>query len=273
MRHLRKFLESNNTFALIAGPCSVESEHQMRDVINHASMGKLIRGGIFKMRTRPDTFQGLKEEGIEIIKELKKEFDFDFVTEVSDPRQLELLDPITDMYQIGTRNMYNYELLKEINNYSKPVLLKRGLSATIDEWLGAASYFSNLKNHEIILCERGVRSFDNKLRNMLDLGSVIYLKKNSPYKIVVDPSHSMGHAKYVKEASYAALCAGADGLLIEAHPTPQAALSDKDQALSLEDFAELSENIKSLLKVFNKELFTNDIDFYNQSNKEIYTNA
>lgn len=273
MRHLRKFLESDNTFALMAGPCSVESELQMRTVLEHASIGSLVRGGIFKMRTRPDTFQGLREQGIEIIKQLKKEFDFDFITEISDPRQLELLDSVTDMYQIGTRNMYNYELLKEINNYKKPVLLKRGLSATIDEWLGAASYFSNLKNNEIILCERGVRSFDNKLRNMLDLGSVIYLKQNTQYKVVVDPSHSMGHAQYVKEASYAALCAGADGLLIETHPTPQAALSDKDQALSLEEFAQLSNTVKELLKVFNKELFHTNLDYMNAQSKEIYTNA
>lgn len=273
MRHLRKFLDSNNSFALMAGPCSVESEHQMRDILEHPSIGALVRGGIFKMRTRPDTFQGLGESGIEIIKELKKEFDFDFITEISDPRQLEVLDSVTDMYQIGTRNMYNYELLKEINKYEKPVLLKRGFSATIDEWLGAASYFSNLKNNEIILCERGVRSFDNKLRNMLDLGSVIYLKKNSPYKVVVDPSHSMGHAKYVREASYAALCAGADGLLIETHPTPQAALSDKDQALSLEEFQELSNTVKELLSVFNKELFTHNQDLLGKNNKELYTNA
>ena len=245
----------------------------MRTVLEHASIGSLVRGGIFKMRTRPDTFQGLREQGIEIIKELKKEFDFDFITEISDPRQLELLDSVTDMYQIGTRNMYNYELLKEINNYKKPVLLKRGLSATIDEWLGAASYFSNLKNNEIILCERGVRSFDNKLRNMLDLGSVIYLKQNTQYKVVVDPSHSMGHAQYVKEASYAALCAGADGLLIETHPTPQAALSDKDQALSLEEFAQLSNTVKELLKVFNKELFHTNLDYMNAQSKDIYTNA
>jgi len=257
MRHLRNYLESNNTFAIIAGPCSIESDNQMRAVLNHSTIGNLIRGGIFKMRTRPDTFQGLREEGIEIIKELRKEFDFDFITEISDPRQLEILDPITDMYQIGTRNMYNYELLKEMNNYKKPVLLKRGLSATLDEWLGAASYFSNLKNHEIILCERGVRSFDNKLRNMLDLGSVIYLKKHSPYKVFVDPSHSMGHSKYVKESSYAALAAGADGLLVETHPTPQAALSDKDQALSLEEFDEMLEVIKPMLNIFNKELYTN----------------
>lgn len=273
MRHVRNFLESENTFALIAGPCSVESNQQMKDILDYPTMGALIRGGLFKMRTRPDTFQGLKDRGVEIISELKKQYDFDFITEVSDPRQLEVLDSITDMFQIGTRNMYNYELLKEINNYKKPVLLKRGFSATIDEWLGAASYFSNLKTNEIVLCERGVRSFDNKLRNLLDLGAVIYLKKNTDYKVIVDPSHSMGHSKYVQQASYAALSAGADGLLIETHPNPQSSLSDKDQAISLEEFNQLAQKVEELLKVFGKELVNKNLLFLNEKRKDLYTNA
>lgn len=256
MKYLNNFLESKNSFAIFSGPCSVESTNQMISILEHPNHSQIIRGGIYKMRTKPDTFQGLREEGIEIIKELKDKYQFDFITEISDPRQLEKLDCITDMYQIGTRNMYNYELLKEINQYQKPVLLKRGLSATIDEWLGAASYFSNLKQHEILLCERGIRNFDTKLRNTLDLGSVMYLKKNTPYKVIVDPSHAIGDSQYVLDASFAALAAGADGLLVETHPTPQAALSDKDQAISLEQYDELQFKVKEMLKVFNKELIT-----------------
>ena len=273
MRYIKNFLETQHSFALIAGPCSVESQQQMQQILDHPSIGCFIRGGLFKMRTRPDTFQGLKEEGIAIIKELKKEYDFDFITEVSDPRQLELLDPVTDMFQVGTRNMYNYELLKEINAYKKPVLLKRAFSATLDEWMSAASYFSNLRTSEIVLCERGVRSFDNKLRNLLDLGSVIYLKANTDYKVVVDPSHAMGDSKYVIQASYAALSAGADGLIIETHPNPQSSLSDKEQALSLDELGELVATIPELLKIFNKELVNKNLLYSLDKRKDAFTNA
>jgi 3-deoxy-7-phosphoheptulonate synthase len=239
---------------LIAGPCAVESENQMRQILMDENRPTLIRGGIHKMRTSSKAFQGMGDEGIEIIMKLKKERPFDFVTEVTDIRQIEALLPITSVFQVGARNMYNYELLKELSRYNRPVILKRAFSATITEWLGAAEYLFNLGEKNIILCERGVRSFDTKLRNLLDLGSVIYLKKNTPFKVLVDPSHSMGLTPYVADAAYAAVAAGADGLIVEVHPEPACALSDGQQALNIAQFNEMVAKLRKLVPIFEKEL-------------------
>ncbi len=206
------------------------------------------------MRTNAKSFQGLGDEGLDVITKLKKERPFDFITEVTDIRQIENLLPTTSVFQVGARNMYNYELLKELSRYGRPVILKRAFSATITEWLGAAEYLFNLGEKNIILCERGVRSFDNKLRNLLDLGSVIYLKKNTPFKVIVDPSHSMGYTQYVADAAYAAVAAGADGLIVEVHPEPGVALSDGQQALNLAQLTEMVKTLKKLTTVFEKEL-------------------
>lgn len=243
-----------NELFLIVGPCAVESENQLRQVLDHESKPTLIRGGIHKMRTNAKSFQGIGSEGLEIISKLQKERPFDFVTEVTDARQIEGLLATTSVFQVGARNMYNYELLKELSQYGRPVILKRAFSATISEWLGAAEYLFNLGEKNIILCERGVRSFDNKLRNLLDLGSVIYLKKNTPFKVLVDPSHAMGFTQYVSDASYAAVAAGADGLIVEVHPEPAVALSDGQQALNLPQLTELVSTLKKLAPVFGKEL-------------------
>jgi 3-deoxy-7-phosphoheptulonate synthase len=239
---------------LIAGPCAVESENQLRQILLNENRPRLIRGGIHKMRTSSKSFQGLGDEGLNLVKNLKKEIPFDFVTEVTDARQIESLNEVTSIFQVGARNMYNYELLKELSKYGKPVILKRGFSATISEWLGAAEYLFNLGEKNIILCERGVRSFDNKLRNLLDLGSVIYLKKNTPFKVLVDPSHSMGLTAYVTDAALAAVAAGADGLMVEVHPEPACALSDGQQALNIPQFNELVAKLKKLAPLFDKEL-------------------
>ena len=239
---------------LIAGPCAIESESQMRQILSHPARPRLIRGGIHKMRTNAKSFQGLGDEGLELITKLKKEIPFDFITEVTDARQIETLLSTTSVFQVGARNMYNYELLKELSRYDRPVILKRAFSATISEWLGAAEYLFNLGEKNIILCERGVRSFDNKLRNMLDLGSVIYLKKNTPFKVLVDPSHSMGYTQYVADAAYAAVAAGADGLMVEIHPEPACALSDGQQALNLAQFSEMVAKLQKLAPLFEKEL-------------------
>jgi 3-deoxy-7-phosphoheptulonate synthase len=239
---------------LIAGPCAVESEQQMRQILMNENKPTLIRGGIHKMRTSSKSFQGMGDEGLAIVDKLKKEMHFDFITEVTDARQIESLLPSTSIFQVGARNMYNYELLKELSRYGKPVILKRAFSATISEWLGAAEYLFNLGEKNIILCERGVRSFDNKLRNLLDLGSVIYLKKNTPFKILVDPSHSMGLTPYVADAAYAAVAAGADGLIVEVHPEPACALSDGQQALNLNQFNELVTKLRKLAPIFDKQL-------------------
>ncbi len=246
-------LRTNELF-VIAGPCAVESENQLRTILESDNRPKFIRGGIHKMRTNAKSFQGMGEEGLEIVRKLKKELHFDFITEVTDIRQVETLMQVTSVFQVGARNMYNYELLKEISRYGKPVILKRAFSATISEWLGAAEYLFNLGEKNIILCERGVRSFDNKLRNLLDLGSVIYLKKNTPFKIIVDPSHSMGLTPYVADAAYAAVAAGADGLIVEVHPEPACALSDGQQALNIHQFNEMVMKLKKLAPVFEKEL-------------------
>jgi 3-deoxy-7-phosphoheptulonate synthase len=239
---------------LIAGPCAVESENQMRQILTNQTRPSLIRGGIHKMRTNAKSFQGLGDEGLELIKKLKKEMPFDFITEVTDARQIETLMTVTSVFQVGARNMYNYELLKELSRYGRPVILKRAFSATISEWLGAAEYLFNLGEKNIILCERGVRSFDTKLRNLLDLGSVIYLKKNTPFKVLVDPSHSMGQTQYVADAAYAAVAAGADGLMVEVHPEPACALSDGQQALNISQFEEMVTKLKTLAPLFGKEL-------------------
>ncbi len=243
-----------NELFLIAGPCAIESENQLRTILTNENRPTLIRGGIHKMRTNAKSFQGLGDEGLELIKKLKKEIPFDFITEVTDARQIETLLPVTSVFQVGARNMYNYELLKELSRYNRPVILQRAFSATISEWLGAAEYLFNLGEKNIILCERGVRSFDNKLRNLLDLGSVIYLKKNTPFKILVDPSHSMGYTQYVADAAYAAVAAGADGLMVEVHPEPACALSDGQQALNIPQFNEMVDKLKKLAPVFEKEL-------------------
>lgn len=243
-----------NDLFLIAGPCALESEAQLRQILHHEARPTLIRGGIHKMRTSAKAFQGLGQEGLEIVRKLKKETPFDFITEVTDVRQIEEMAEVVSVFQVGARNMYNYELLKELSRYNRPVILKRAFSATITEWLGAAEYLFNLGEKNIILCERGVRSFDTKLRNLLDLGSVIWLKKNTPFKIIVDPSHSMGLTPYVADAALAAVAAGADGLMIEVHPEPACALSDGQQALNLQQFSELVTKLKKLAPLFEKEL-------------------
>ncbi|MCO4755351.1 MAG: N-acetylneuraminate synthase family protein, partial [Bacteriovoracaceae bacterium] len=184
---------------------------------------------------------------------LREEMNFEFVTEISDPRQIDVLDPITSVYQVGTRNMYNYELLKELGRLGKPVMLKRGFSATVKEWLGATNYLSDLGEDKVILCERGIRTFENTMRNTLDLGSVIYLKENTNFKVIVDPSHAMGDSKYVHQASMASMAAGADGILVEVHPEPAKALSDGHQTIDLKQFSQLTNDLRDLAKVMKKD--------------------
>ncbi len=252
MNILNEFLNNDQAFLVISGPCAVESEEQLKAVLSTPDAPKLLRGGLFKMRTSPDSFQGLREEGAKLIAKLQEEINFQFVTEISDPRQIEVLEPITSMYQIGARNMYNYELLRELATLGKPVLLKRAFSATIKEWLGSAQYLQQLGEDKVVLCERGIRSFETELRNTLDLGSVIFLKENTNFKVMVDPSHAMGAAKFVPKAGLAAMAAGADGLIIESHPSPIDALSDAEQALDLEELSKLKLDLSSLGQVLHR---------------------
>lgn len=238
-------------FRIIAGPCSIESKKQMQQILSMPHAPSFIRGGTYKMRTKKDSFQGLGLEALNIIKELKKLKDFTFVSEITDPRQIEKFHGVVDVFQVGARNMYNYELLKELAQMSCPVILKRSFSATLSEWLGSADYLHPLGIDKVILCERGVRTFDNKLRNMLDLGSVIWLKKETSFTVIVDPSHAMGESKYVIDATLASMAAGADGIMIEVHPNPLEALSDKEQALSLIQYEGLVDQLQKLGKALD----------------------
>lgn len=245
-------------FHVWAGPCAIESEEQFLTtaefVKKQGATG--LRGGIFKLRTDPKDFQGLGEKSLDIIQKVKSQESLLFVSEITDPRQMGLLEQIIDIYQVGTRNMFNYELLKELGKSKKPVLLKRAFSAKIKEWLKAAGYIIQGGNENIILCERGIRTFETQTRNTLDLNAVAYLKRESFFPVFVDPSHGTGIASLVAPMSKAAVAAGADGLLIETHPQPSEALCDSYQALSFKDFEQLMSDIKHLLPPFGKQLGT-----------------
>ncbi len=222
---------------IIAGPCSFGSYEELYKIAKCLKERniKYLRAGTFKMRTNPDSFQGLREEGMEILKRIKKELDIKIVTELTTIEQVKKYKDDLDIIQIGARNMYNYELLKEVGKTSKPVILKRAFCATYYEWINAARYISNEGNNKIILCERGIRNtISDETRNVLDLQAIPYIKKNTNYKIIVDPSHASGHAYMVESMSKAALVAGADGLLIEAHYNPKESMSDEKQTIDME---------------------------------------
>lgn len=226
---------------IIAGPCAIESEKQMETVAKELKkLGiKYLRGGAFKGRTRPNTFQGLGEKGLKILRKIGKKYGMKTVTEVLDPRDIPLVCKYADILQIGARNMQNVPLLKGIGKTKKPVILKRGISATIEELLLSAKYIENEGNKNIILCERGIRTFENHVRFTLPLATVPYLKKRTKFKIIVDPSHGTGDSDLVIPMSKAAIACGADGLMVEVHPNPKKALSDSEQALTPEQFKKL----------------------------------
>lgn len=245
-------------FAVIAGPCSIESESQFLEtaLVARTHGAALLRGGAYKLRTDPKSFQGLGTEALAIIRRTRHHLNMPVVSEITDPRQLESMLEDVDVLQVGTRNMYNYALLKEIGQTRKPVLLKRGFSALIDEWLKAADYIVNGGNENVILCERGIRTFETTLRNTLDLGAVAYIKKHTSFPVIVDPSHGAGRAELVEPLALAAAAAGADGLLIEIHPRPAEALSDAHQALNPADFAHLMTRLRRLLMALDRPLLT-----------------
>ncbi len=234
--------------AVIAGPCSIESKQQIEEVSEKLKpLGiNILRGGAFKPRTSPYSFQGLGEEGLKILKDAGEKYGFATVTEVMDPRYVGLVSRYADILQIGARNMQNFSLLKEVGQTKKPVLLKRGLSATVKELLMSAEYILSEGNFNVILCERGIRTFEDSTRNTLDLSAVPVIKKLSHLPIIVDPSHATGKWGLVPSLSLAAVAAGADGLLIEVHPKPEEALSDGPQQLLPEKMAGLMEQIKKV---------------------------
>lgn len=243
-----------NQIAAIAGPCSIESEEQMETVaLALAKMGiKIMRAGAYKPRTGPYAFQGLGKEGLDILKETADRHGLATVTEVLDARDLDLVCPKTDMIQIGARNMQNFTLLKEVGNINKPVLLKRGLSATIEELLLAAEYILSHGNPNVILCERGIRTFEKETRNTLALATVPLVHELSHLPIIVDPSHGTGKKSLIEAMTKAAIACGADGFIVEVHPNPESALSDAQQQITPEEFAIMMENLKPIIAAVGK---------------------
>ncbi|MFH1772203.1 MAG: 3-deoxy-7-phosphoheptulonate synthase [Candidatus Omnitrophota bacterium] len=241
---------------IIAGPCSVESLEQMREVAKISKLHgvQMLRGGAFKPRTSPYTFQGLGEEGLKILSDISREFSIPTATEVMDTRDVELVARYTDVLQIGARNMQNFNLLKEVGQTRKPVILKRGLSATIKDLLMSAEYILSRGNSNVILCERGIRTFEDYTRSTLDLSAVPAVKYLSHLPVIVDPSHAAGKWSLVPALSKAAVACGADGLLIEVHPHPEAALSDGPQQLLPENLAVLIKELKLIAEAVDREL-------------------
>jgi len=241
---------------VMAGPCSVESRDSIlesaRDVC--ASGARILRGGAFKPRTSPYSFQGLGVEGLKYMAEARKETGLPVISELMDPRDLDVICEYVDIIQIGARNMQNFRLLKELGRVDKPVLLKRGLSATIKELLMSAEYIAANGNTNIILCERGIRTFETATRNTLDLSAVPVLKAESHLPVIIDPSHAVGFWQYVAPVSRAAIAVGADGLLIEVHPEPENALSDGAQSLKPNKFAALIEELRPIAAVLGKTI-------------------
>lgn len=236
--NLRDIIIGGKEKIIISGPCAVESYDSM---INIAKKLKdlgvhMLRGGVFKPRTSPYDFQGLESGGLEILKCVGKEVDMPVSTEIMDTREVEKALDYIDVIQIGSRNMYNYSLLKEVGKTNKKVLLKRAMSATIEEWLNAAEYIAIEGKSEVILCERGIRTFETYTRNTLDLNCIPVIKEKTNLKIIVDPSHGTGRRELIKPMSNSAIAAGADGLIIEMHPSPDSALSDGDQSVNFDEF-------------------------------------
>lgn len=242
---------------IIGGPCSVETQEQMDISAQHVSAAgcRLMRGGAFKPRTSPYTFQGNGEEGLRMFRSAANKYDLRIVTELMDARMLDtFLKYDVDVIQIGTRSMQNFELLKEVGRINKPVILKRGMSATVSEWLMAAEYIAAGGNHNIIFCERGIRTFETAYRNVMDVTCIPVLKKETHLPVIVDPSHAGGKAWMVSALARAAIAAGADGLLVEMHPNPCEAWCDADQALDPGEFKDLMSSLKGIAEVIGRSL-------------------
>ena len=245
-----------NKIVVMAGPCAVENRTLLIEIAKEvkAAGAGFIRGGAFKPRTSPYTFQGLGEEGLKYLAEARERTGLPVVTEVMDPRDMDLIVKYADIVQIGARNMQNFILLKEVGSYHKPVLLKRGISATIKEWLMSAEYIMAGGNHNVILCERGIRTYETATRNTLDLSAVPVLKQLTHLPVIVDPSHAVGRWDLVAPMARAAVAAGADGLIIEVHPNPEEALSDGEQSLKPGVFKRLMEDLKPIAKAVGREM-------------------
>ena len=243
---------------VMAGPCSVESEEQIIEIAKRvkASGANFLRGGAFKPRTSPYSFQGLELEGLELLKKAKAETGLPIVTELMSTDYIDAFVENVDMIQIGARNMQNFDLLKQIGKTKTPILLKRGLSSTIEEWLMSAEYIMAGGNENVVLCERGIRTFETCTRNTLDLSAIPAIKKRSHLPIVIDPSHAGGYRYLVEPMAKAAIAAGADGLMIEVHNNPECALSDGQQSITPDSFDSLMEKVKRIAEMEGKKIIT-----------------
>jgi 3-deoxy-7-phosphoheptulonate synthase len=241
---------------VMAGPCVVENEKQIFETAQQVKTAgaKILRGGAFKPRTSPYSFQGLEEEGLKLLAQAGEETGLAVVTEVMSVNQIELVGKYTDIFQVGARNMQNFVLLKELGKIKKPILLKRGMSATLEELLLSAEYILSQGNVEVILCERGIRTFENYTRNTLDLSAVPALKGLSHLPVIVDPSHATGRWRLVTPMAKAAVAVGADGLLIEVHPDPKSSFSDGAQSLRIDTFAQLMKELSPIVQAVGREL-------------------
>lgn len=231
---------------IISGPCAVEDYDKMLSIAQKLKkLGvHMLRGGVFKPRTSPYDFQGLEYEGLDILKRVSEEVKLPVVSEIMDTRDVEKAIDLIDMIQIGSRNMYNYSLLKEVGKTKKPVLLKRGMSATLSEWMYAAEYIMSLGNENVVLCERGIRTFENFTRNTLDLSAVAAIKQYYRLPVIVDPSHGTGRRELVSPMSLASIAAGADGLILESHISPDESISDAKQTISVNEVGDIIERIR-----------------------------
>ena len=241
---------------IVGGPCSVEDNDttmQIAKAIKKAG-ASMLRGGAFKPRTSPYSFQGLGEKGLKILAEARSVTGLPIVTEVMDPRDVELVYHYADMFQIGARNVQNFNLLKEVGKYEKPVLLKRGMMTNIKELLMSAEYIISQGNKNVVLCERGIRTFETMTRNTLDISAIAVIKEKSHLPILVDPSHACGNSNWVIPLSKAAIAIGADGLLVEVHPEPEKAWSDGEQTLTLEQFTDMMTQLKPIAKAIGREI-------------------
>jgi len=239
---------------MIAGPCAVESRESLIETAHFLkSVGTdFLRGGAFKPRTSPYSFRGLKEEGLKFLAEAKNETGLKIVTEVMTPTDVKLVAEYADVLQIGTRNMQNFQLLDEVGKSDKPVMLKRGMSATVQEWLLSAEYILSQGNPNVILCERGIRTYETALRNTLDLSVVPLLSELTHLPVIVDPSHGTGKRSLINPMSKASIAAGADGLMVEVHPCPECALSDGEQSLTFQQFGNLRKELQAIVESFGR---------------------
>jgi len=243
-------------FGVIAGPCSVESEKQIVETAVRVKKAgaRMLRGGAFKPRTSPYSFQGLELEGLKLLSKARKESGLPFVTEVINPEDVELVGEYADVLQIGARNVQNFSLLRRAGKFGKPILLKRGMSTTIQEWLMSAEYVLSEGCRDVILCERGIRTFENATRNTLDISAVPVIHERSHLPIIIDPSHAAGVKNYVAPLSYAAMASGADGLIVEVHPDPAKAMCDGPQSLDIAEFTAMMKKLKDLERFSKKKI-------------------